>query len=112
MPSDPTLRVQSVGSATVKAVSEVPGHWRSRTCRTAKRNVGSVSGCSLDLRVGTRDDGVRQVQPLGFECVLSTEGWRGVEELLEPFSEPDSSGFQWLTTGGGTSLLISANGQW
>lgn len=75
--------------------------------------VESVSGCSLDLRVGTRDDGVRQVQPLRFECVLSTEGWRGVEELLEPFSQPDSSGFQSLTTGAARlfSSLRMVNGE-
>ena len=74
--------------------------------------VEPIGGCSLDLRVGTRNDGVREEQPLRFECVLTRAGWSTVEGLLEPFSESDCFGFQWLTTDGGTHLLISANGQW
>jgi hypothetical protein len=74
--------------------------------------VVSVAGCCLDLRVGKRNDGVRQEQPLRFAYVLTREGWSNVEGLLEPFSESDSPGFQWLTTNGGTHLLISVNGQW
>jgi hypothetical protein len=64
------------------------------------------------LQVGTRNDGVRKEQPLRFVCVLTRAGWSNVEGLLEPFSESDCFGFQWLTTDGGTQLLISANGQW
>ena len=74
--------------------------------------VEPVAGCCLDLRVGIGNDGVRQEQPLRFECVLTREGWSNVEGLLEPFSESDSPGFQWLTSHGGTSLLITANCQW
>jgi hypothetical protein len=74
--------------------------------------VEPVAGGSLDLRVGKRNDGVRQEQPLLFACVLTREGWSNVEGLLEPFSESDSPGFQWLTTNGGAHLLISVNGQW
>ena len=74
--------------------------------------VEPVDRCCLKLRVGIRNEGVRQAQPLRFECVLSPEGWNNVEGLLEPFSEPDGAGFQWLTTDGSVALLISQNGQW
>jgi hypothetical protein len=113
MSSDPTLRVQSSEAQQLRQLvkSLVTGDHEYIALQN-EMWVESVGGCSLDLRIGTRDDGVRQVQPLRFECVLSPEGWRGVEELLEPFSESDSSGFEWLTTKGGTPLLISANGQW
>jgi hypothetical protein len=73
--------------------------------------VEPIGGCSLDLQVGTRNDGVREEQPLRFECVLTRAGWSNVEGLLEPFSESDCFGLQLLTTDG-TQLLISANGQW
>lgn len=74
--------------------------------------VEAVSGCCLSLRVGTRNQGVRQVQPLRFECVLTPDGWSNVEGLLEPSSESDTSGFQWLTSCGGVALLISRDSHW
>ena len=74
--------------------------------------VEPVAGCSLDLRVVKRNDGVRQEQPLRFACVLTREGWSNVEGLPEPFSKSDSPEFQWLTTNGGAHLLVSVNGQW
>jgi hypothetical protein len=75
-------------------------------------SVEPVDRCCLKLRVRIRNEGVRQAQPLRFECVLSPEGWNNVEGLLEPFSEPDGAGFQWLTSDGSVALLIAHNGQW
>ena len=74
--------------------------------------VEPVASCCLDFRLGTRNQGVRQVQPLRFECVLTPNGWSNVEGLLEPFSESDTSGFQWLTHDGWIDLLISRDGLW
>ncbi|HEX8880840.1 MAG TPA: hypothetical protein VF749_12455 [Candidatus Acidoferrum sp.] len=74
--------------------------------------VEPVAGCRLNLRLGTRNRGVRQAQPLRFECVLNPDGWSNLEGLLEPFSESDMSDFQWLTHDGKINLLISRNGQW
>jgi hypothetical protein len=71
-----------------------------------------VGGCSLTLRRGTWNQGIREVGPLKFECALSSSGWTNVEGLLEPFCESDSPGFQWLTNYGSVLLLISQNGQW
>ena len=41
-----------------------------------------------------------------FEWVLSPDGWSNVEGLLEPFTESDTSGFQWLTNRGRVAVLI------
>src|SRR6266702_2504621 len=72
-----------------------------------------ISGCELELRLGSRDQGVIQVGPSRFECVLSDEGWADIDFLLEPFCEKEqSSGFQWLNERGKISLLISPNGSW
>jgi hypothetical protein len=74
--------------------------------------VESVGGCCLNLRRGSRDEGIRQSQALTFECVLTPGGWNNVEGLLEPFSDAHASGSQWLIHGGRVDLLISNSGQW
>jgi hypothetical protein len=74
--------------------------------------VESVGGCRLALRRGTRNQGVREVDPLNFECVLSSGGWSNVEGMLNPFCDSRTAGFQWLTREGTVSLLISQTGQW
>src|SRR5690349_21605845 len=72
----------------------------------------SVGGCRLTFRRGNRNLGVREVDPLNFECVLTSDGWSNVEGLLDPFCDSHTAGFQWLTSGGSVSLLFSQNGQW
>jgi hypothetical protein len=74
--------------------------------------VEPIGGCCLNLRRGTRDQGIRKARTLQFECVLSPDGWSNVEGLLEPFCESQTSGFQWLTHDGRIALLISRSGQW
>jgi hypothetical protein len=71
-----------------------------------------VGGCCLSLRRGNQDQGIRQGEPLNFECVLSPDGWSNVEGLLDPFCESNTAGFQWLTHDGRVALLISQSGQW
>ena len=70
-----------------------------------------VGGCRLSLRIANRDEGVRQVEPLKFECVLSSDGWSNVDGLLDPFCDSNTTGFQWLTHAGRVSLLISQSGE-
>jgi len=72
----------------------------------------SVGGCRLTFRRGNRNQGVREVHPMNFECVLTSDGWSNVEDLLDPFCNSHIAGFQWLTSGGSVSLLFSQNGQW
>lgn len=66
-----------------------------------------IGGCQLSLRRGNREQGVRQMELLKFECVLSSNEWSNVEGLLAPFCESDTAGFQWLTHDGKVPLLIS-----
>jgi len=74
--------------------------------------VESVGECCLNLQRGERNQGVCTTPSGTFDCVLSTEGWKEIEELLEPFRESDTFGFQWLTHQGKIALLISPSGQW
>jgi|SRR5215475_7511465 len=96
-----TALVKSLGAGDCQDVALQNESW-----------VEPVRSCCLNLRVGTRNHGVRQVGPHRFECVLSLDSWRNMEGLLEPFLGSTSSGFQWLTNEGKVGLLISRNGQW
>jgi hypothetical protein len=76
--------------------------------------VEAVQGCQLDLRVGTRDRGIKQTGPAIFDCVLTPEGWAEVAALTEPFCEAraNSEHYQWLNEDGQGSLLLSPTGRW
>jgi len=71
-----------------------------------------IGGCQLSLRRGNRDEGVRQVEPLKFDCILTSDRWSNVEGLLAPFCDSDTTGFQWLTHEGKVPLLICQSGKW
>jgi hypothetical protein len=71
-----------------------------------------IGDCGLVWKRGSSNRGVRQLGPTTFECELSPAGWRDVEGFLEPFCDPETTGFQWLTTHGKIALLISQSGQW
>jgi len=74
--------------------------------------VESVGECCLRLQSGKRNQRIRTTPSGTFECVLSAEGWKDIEGLLEPFRESKTSGFRWLTRQGKIALLISPSGQW
>src|SRR5258708_26043391 len=112
----PLIRLYDFGQSEAKQLREL-----AKSLATGDREnvalhcepwVESVSGCSLSLRRGNRNRGIRQSQTLRFECVLSSDGWSNVEGLLEPFCEPNTTGFQWLTNGGRVALLISPICHW
>ena len=77
-----------------------------------ERGVESVNSCKLILRSGTKDRGVLQTGPLAFECTLTPDTWSCVKELIDPFCESSSTGFQWLSDHGKISLLLSRSGHW
>ncbi len=60
--------------------------------------------------------GIRETVDLhsdpGIEVIDTTETWRNIEGLVEPFCEATTQGFQWLTEGGDASLLLSTDGAW
>lgn len=66
-------------------------HEAPRQPSSAERGSGTtieieIWGCCLNLRPGTLNRGVWEVQSLRFEWVLSPDGWSDVEGLLELFS--------------------------
>jgi hypothetical protein len=115
-PECPLIRLYDFGQSEAKQLKElVKSLATGDRENVALHNVAwveSVGGCSLNLRRGNRNQGIPQSQTLGFECVLSSDGWSNVEGLLELFCESNTTGFQWLTNGGRVALLISRSGQW
>jgi hypothetical protein len=103
---------QSDVHALSKIASELATGPRKQIALQSESWVVSVGGCKLIPQRGERDFGIRQAAPLNFECELSADGWNNVEGLLEPFCNPATTGFQWLTSQGRISFLISNNGQW
>jgi len=47
--------------------------------------IEAIQGCQLDLRVGGRDRGIKQTSPTTFECVLTSEGWAEVADMMGLF---------------------------
>jgi hypothetical protein len=81
-------------------------------CLNKEPWIDSVNNCRLALRLGNRDEGIRQYGPLEFECALTSSGWENVEGLLSPFCESDAKGFQWMIETGKVSILFSPDGEW
>jgi hypothetical protein len=115
-PECPLIRLYDFGQSEAKQLRELVKSLangdRENVALHNEAWVESVGGCSLNLRRENRNQGIRQSQMLRFECVLTSDGWSNVEGLLEPFSESNTTGFQWLTNGGRVALLISGSGQW
>ena len=76
--------------------------------------VEAIQGCQLDLRLGTRECGIEQTSRAAFECVLTSEGWAELADLMEPFCEAGTMNehYQWLNEDGSVSLLLSPTGRW
>ena len=76
--------------------------------------INPVQGCQLDLRLGSHNGGIVQTSPNAFECVLTSEGWAKVADLIEPFcrTEDGKEQYQWLNEDGPISLLLSQTGRW
>jgi hypothetical protein len=74
--------------------------------------VTPIGGCRLLLKLNTWDEGIRNIGPLEFECLLTADRWSNVEGLLEPFGKANVMGHQWLSEIGTVSLLISPDGTW
>ena len=95
-----------------KIAGELATGARERISLDGESWIEPVRNCRLCLRRGSRNAGVRPLGSLNFECVLSPDGWDNFEGLLEPFCDSKTAGFQWLSSQGKISLLISHSGQW
>jgi hypothetical protein len=74
--------------------------------------IESIDSCKLTLRSGNRDLGMLQKGLQQFECVLTPDTWDWVSELVGPFCEVPTDEYQWLSTRGKISLLLSHSGMW
>lgn len=114
--SPPLIRLYEFNQAEVRQLRELVSSLVSGTRQSISLQTEawaqSINGCRLDLRLGNRDRGIRQVSPLNFECILTSDGWSNVGFLLDPFCESKFAGYQWLTHDGRVPLLISQDGQW
>jgi len=114
--SPPLIRLYEFNQAEVQQLRECVGSLGAGTRQNVPLHkeawTKSIDGCSLNLRLGNRDRGIRRVSLLNFECTLTSDGWSNVEGLLDPFCESEIAGYQWLTHDGRIPLLISQNGQW
>ena len=87
------------GDQDILEVSDLPG-------------IDVVDGCRLVLRSGPRDRGMVQLHGCDeFECVLTTDGWKGVAEMADQLVEA-KWGYQWLCSSEDASLLLSNDGHW
>lgn len=88
---------------------------RSEVVRLATGETKSVlvgGEVELTLQAGERNIGILQSNVPHLTCVLRPSTWRQVADLLEPFTEPDQRGYQWLDETGQVKLLISRTGEW
>jgi hypothetical protein len=76
------------------------------------RAVDSIGGCELRLQQGKTDRGVLQTGQASFDCVLTHAGWDNMAELVEPFRNTKTAGFQWLCERTKIKLLLSKDGRW
>ncbi len=115
-PECPLIRLFEFSQAEAKQFSELvkllgAGN-REKVVLHNETWVVPVGECSVNLRRGEWNQGMRRAPSGTFEWVLSAEGWRNVEGLLEPFCDIAPTGFQWLTSQGEIAVLISTDGQW
>lgn len=72
--------------------------------------------CCLTFLISEIDKGIQRKENLNFVCKLTENSYKKMVDLLQPFSEKNSSGFQWLYELDGettpTELLFSKNGRW
>lgn len=72
--------------------------------------------CALELVPSVKDIGLRKRAPGKFTCELTRPGFLRMVELMEPFTQEGTTGFQWLydpsSEDDRAELLLSPNGQW
>lgn len=114
-PDCPLIRLFSFDSSEAQKLRNLVAMLSTRSSPQLDLNehlsIQAVGGCSLSLRTGNQDEGIRRCGPTSFECVLTTNGWEQVEGLLAPFCE-SATGYQWLIDTGTIRLLISVTGKW
>jgi hypothetical protein len=115
-PVCPLIRLYDFNRAEAQSLRELVRSLRDGSRESVSLSeelwIESVKGCSLTLRLGDGEQGVRQSGPSTFDCALAAVNWDNVEGLLDPFCESEPTGFQWLCSEGRVSLLLSRDGRW
>lgn len=114
-PGCPLIRLYDFNRAEAKSLRKL----MKSLCDGSRESVSlseepwieSVKGCRLTLRLGNGGQGARQSGASTFDCVLTVANWDNVEGLLDPFCESEPTGFQWLSSEGKISLLLSCDGR-
>jgi hypothetical protein len=69
--------------------------------------------CSLTLRISDSDVGITTTDKKSFFCDLTLNAYQIMSDLLEPFSEAETNGYQWLYDfDNPIAFLFSPGGQW
>ncbi|MBC8173334.1 MAG: hypothetical protein H7X71_05440 [Chitinophagales bacterium] len=69
--------------------------------------------CSLILRLTDEDIGITTSDKKYFFCDLTISGYKNMIDLIEPFCNKESHGYQWLyEIDNPIDLLFSAGGSW
>lgn len=115
-PDCPLIRLYDFSRAEAQNLRELVKSLRNGSNNSVSLSeepwIESVKGCHLTLRLGEQNQGIRQSGPSTFDWVLTITNWDNVEGLLNPFCEAEPTGFQWLSSEGKISLLLSRDGRW
>lgn len=72
--------------------------------------------CSLTFKLGNQDSGIQMIEENKFECELTWSSYNYMIDLIEPFTQKDTHGHQWLydidPLKSKTELLFSPSGKW
>lgn len=69
--------------------------------------------CTLKFELNNEDIGIVKNNSTDFSCRLTTDSYRDMILLLEPFTNDESAGYQWLCDSKtGIDLLFSEGGGW
>lgn len=69
--------------------------------------------CNLILQLSETDDGITTFDNKNFVCSLTTEKYKEMLLLMEPFCDKDVYGYQWLyDLDTAIDLLFSPGGSW
>jgi hypothetical protein len=55
-----------------------------------------AQNCNMIMVTGDEDEGLLTDDYKTFYCKLTSEGFEGIIEMLEPFCEKETLGYQWL----------------
>jgi hypothetical protein len=74
--------------------------------------VQPINDCRLTLKTAHWDRGLfKTIEPVTFQCSLTTETWDDVDGLTEPFCQDAAQGYQLLSRTD-IALLLSRDGSW